>query len=483
MWWRAPLRWVCRHPMEHPVAKYARAAKKSSQQRDPSAHSEWNDALLLSFLRFGPDWSSPCDWEACRPSPVFSSPISGMWSRNQAGRLATVPENGSRAVPTSERGKLNQGMLEARKRWGGEAPLDYTQLEMLMKLLLQLQSCAGEIAEVMYHQLPIELVEQEKEFRAQVRKQREADCTEGPKETSNTPIALWASAMSDKPDQMTMYSPPDSPIIISMVGCDFIFEIPSALVGNFCDLYRNLTGEQPSSAVYLKILHFRDWSTTFQLHKTGQPSAVGWAVCHATIPHWQNWATLKKQTEFPKPCKECILYCLDSFGKNLNSCWLAKLNGLWSLPMHQATSSRSAWKKVTRRLMSCWWSPPPVQFPDVRCHQSTIVSDMRNLKDQDAMDAMGWKKFWRCSPCGPDISRQKLRTVRNAMLSMQGAYWSWLRWFRSSCPSRLPWLSTQPPGRPGRLSWDSYSVPLTMLQICRICRTPSHNIAYLFMEL
>lgn len=182
-------------------------------------------------------------------------------------------------------GTLNKGMLEARKRWGGEAPLDYTQLEMLIELILQLQSCAGEIAELMYHQLPIELVEQEKEFRAQVRKQREADCTEGLKETSNTPIALWASALANKPDQMTMYSPPNSPIIISMKDCDFVFEIPSALAGKFCDLYQNLTGEQPSTSVYLKILHFREWSTTFRLHETGQPSAVGWAVCHATIPH------------------------------------------------------------------------------------------------------------------------------------------------------------------------------------------------------
>lgn len=181
---------------------------------------------------------------------------------------------------------VSKGMLKARQRWGGKAPLSYTRLEMLMQLILQLQRCAGEIAEVMYHQLPAELLEQDMAWRARVAKQREAGGTEGLKEQANGPVAQWAAAFVEQPDQMTICPYPDGRIMICMVGYDFMFEIPCLMAEQFCDLFLNLTGEEPLAPVYLMILHFRDWSRTFHLDKmTGKPSAVGWAVCSVTCPH------------------------------------------------------------------------------------------------------------------------------------------------------------------------------------------------------
>lgn len=181
-----------------------------------------------------------------------------------------------------KKSQVNQRMLEARNRWGGDEPLDYQKLEMLMELIVQLQSCAGEIAEVMYQQLPEKLLEEDSSWRARMREQREAGAL---KEEPLGGIAKWSAAMLKQPGEMTIFSPPDGPHIICMAGGDFAFEIPCLLADTFSDLYQNLTGEKPFAPVYLKILHYRDWPRSFTMHQTGQPSAVGWSVCTATISH------------------------------------------------------------------------------------------------------------------------------------------------------------------------------------------------------
>ena len=53
--------------------------------------SLWTKLVIIWWLR------------SVQAEPVFSSPISGISSRSRAGRLATVHENGSLAVPKSER--------------------------------------------------------------------------------------------------------------------------------------------------------------------------------------------------------------------------------------------------------------------------------------------------------------------------------------------------------------------------------------------
>jgi len=185
-----------------------------------------------------------------------------------------------------KKAQVNPRMLEARNRWGGDEPLDYQKLEMLMELLLQLQSCAGEIAELMYQQLPEKLREEDSAWRARVREQCKEQSRAGAlKEQSRGLIAKWSAAMLERPGEMTILSPPDGPRMICMAGSDFAFEIPCLLADRFSDLYQNLTGETPSAPVYLKILHFRDWPQSFTLHQTGQPSAIGWAVCTASVPH------------------------------------------------------------------------------------------------------------------------------------------------------------------------------------------------------
>jgi len=172
-------------------------------------------------------------------------------------------------------------MVAAHKRWGGGKILDYSSLCHLMDLVGQLQECTTQIAEAMVASAPEALQEAQAKYEEEIKG--------GHQSCGYSPVVQWSAKLLETPWHAALSSN-------SGVG-DVIFNNPSAvepfhfiiepeLSQKFHALHEQLTGQEISPPVYLKVLNCHRCERMKNIHEaTGMLSSIGWTVIPAQIPH------------------------------------------------------------------------------------------------------------------------------------------------------------------------------------------------------
>lgn len=180
--------------------------------------------------------------------------------------------------------KLNAAcpkMAAAHQRLGGGKVLDYSSLREIVDLLVELQECASQIAEAMVVTAPKDLQAAQAKF--------EKSFAAGTQANAKSPVALWSEKLIRTPWAAGLISNEiagDTIIDNPSATEPFHFVIQPALAQKFHRLHAQLTGQEVSAGVYLKILNFYKCERLKEIHEaTGMLSAVGWSVIPAQIPH------------------------------------------------------------------------------------------------------------------------------------------------------------------------------------------------------
>ncbi len=93
----------------------------------------------------------------------------------------------------------------------------------------------------------------------------------------------------DNPSWAATFVRPDGGVVLfSNPCCPFSFSmtVPAPLASKFCRQFSELTGQEAGASTFLFALHYRGCSRMqVECSRTRLPSAVGWGLIGAAIPH------------------------------------------------------------------------------------------------------------------------------------------------------------------------------------------------------
>jgi hypothetical protein len=167
-------------------------------------------------------------------------------------------------------------MKTAHFKWGGGRRLTWNDLEHLFQLLFELQRSAEAIADSIYTQLPLPLVDADEKWMA--------DASSGNTPANLLPSMTWSQLVLANPRGISIVRAPEGVQVFSNDAYEhtpYTFLIPSTLAEEFNVAYAKLVGEYPPPGVYLYTLHYKNWKTML----TPDRSAIGWAISLASVPH------------------------------------------------------------------------------------------------------------------------------------------------------------------------------------------------------
>ena len=187
-------------------------------------------------------------------------------------------------------------------RWGGGRVLASAELAALLGAIADLQDAGDAVVAALLPQLDTDLVRGDEAYYARVAAIEAAGRSSGQRRggvaiDGLSPLVEWTGAFMNSPGTISYSRAPRGALRIFSTGAyrglrPFDICVPEPVVTAFGALFAGLTGQAPTPATFMALLHYRRWKTMRGPYNSGSGmgvghQAVGWGFCETIHRHWQ----------------------------------------------------------------------------------------------------------------------------------------------------------------------------------------------------